>query len=401
MSAPGALGVRELAGEAYSSLVARPFRALMTAGGTIIGVGALIAIIGLADTANGQVSASFDVLAATTVVATDVRPLDGEELGYPFTEDDIARARGLNGVVGAGSLYTVLTDDQVRGPNPAAPEPRNMPIVAASATVWDAVGATMGPGRSFDAGLLDQPVAVLGSGAAAMLGMQGLAAPTAIEIGGRPFTVLGIVDDVERRAELRVSVIVPAGIAADLWGEPTAAHGAELVVATRQGAARQVASELVWAVAPGAPDAISVEPPPDPRTLRESVSRTIQGLLLGLGIVSLVIGTFGIANSTLVSVMERRSEIGLRRALGASRGDVARQIALESALLGALGGLVGATVGMYTVIAVAAWKGWSPILKPWLLLIAPAIGIATGLLAGAYPAYRAAGLEPAQALRSS
>ncbi|MFT3887111.1 MAG: ABC transporter permease [Arachnia sp.] len=397
----GGIGARELLREAYSSLVARPFRALMTAGGTIIGVGALIAILGLADTAGGQVTASFDVLAATTVVAKDVRPADGEEISYPFAEANIASAARLNGVAGAGALYTVITDDTVRGPNPEVPDPQTIPIVAASATLLDAVGATMSAGRAFDAGHLDHPVAVLGSGAAATLGMGGLAAPTVVEIGGRPFTVLGILDDVERRAELRVSVIVPAGIAAELWGEPTETEGAELVVATRQGAAGQVATELVWAVAPGAPEAVAIEPPPDPRTLRESVSATIQGLLLGLGLVSLVIGTFGIANSTLVSVMERRSEIGLRRALGASRGDVARQVALESALLGALGGLVGATVGMYTVIGVAAAKGWSPILEPSLLIIAPAIGVATGLLAGAYPAYRAAGLEPAQALRSA
>ncbi|MFT3887325.1 MAG: ABC transporter permease [Arachnia sp.] len=395
------LGLRELWREAYSSLVARPLRSVLTAAGTIIGVAALVAILGLASTANGQVSASFDQLAANTVTAKDSRPFDGEALGFPFTEQAIGRARTLNGVIGVGALYAPSTMDQVRGPSPRTSGAQAIPIVAASSTIWEAVGATGFRGRGFDAALADTPVAVLGSGAAANLDIRGFVTPTAIEIGERPFTVVGILDDVERHPELRMSVIIPIETAIQLWGDPTATEAAELIVATRQGAATQVAKELVWAVSPGAPTAITVEEPPDPRTLRESVSGTLQGLLLGLGTVSLVIGTFGIANSTLVSVMERRTEIGLRRALGASKGDIARQVALESALLGVLGGLVGATVGMYAVIVVAAVKDWSPIVNLELLFIAPAIGAVTGLLAGAYPAFRAAGIEPAQALRST
>lgn len=395
------LGFRELWREAYSSLVARPLRSVLTAAGTIIGVAALVAILGLASTANGQVSASFDELAANTVTVMDSRPSDSEVMPFPFTEANIARARDLNGVTGAGALYSPITSDLVRGPSPAVPDEQQLPIVAASATIWEAVGATGFQGRGFDAALLDAPVAVLGSGAAVNLGIGGLVAPTAVEIGGRPFTVIGILADVERRPELRMAVIVPFGVAAELWGEPTSTEAAELVVATRLGAATQVAAELVWAVAPGAPSAVTVQQPPDPRSLREQVSGTLQGWLLGLGTVSLLIGTFGIANSTLVSVMERRSEIGLRRALGAAKRDVALQVALESALLGTLGGLIGATVGMYTVIVVAAVKGWSPIVDLELLLLAPLIGAVTGLVAGAYPAHRAAGVEPAQALRST
>lgn len=395
------LSLRELWRESYSSLVARPLRSVLTAAGTIIGVAALVAILGLASTANGQVSASFDQLAANTVTAKDTRPDDAETLPFPFSEESIARARALNGVTGAGALYTPITSDQVRGPSPLVPEPQTIPIVAASATIWEAVGASGFSGRGFDAALTDAPVVVLGAGAAANLGIGGFVAPTAVEIGGRPFTVVGVLGDVERHHELRTAVIVPFGMAAQLWGDPTPTDDAELVVATRQGAATQVAKELVWAVSSGAPSAITVQEPPDPRSLRESVSGTLQGLLIGLGAVSLVIGTFGIANSTLVSVMERRTEIGLRRALGASKGDIARQVALESALLGVLGGLIGATVGMYAVIVVAMVKDWSPIVGLELLLIAPAIGALTGLAAGAYPAFRAAGIEPAQALRST
>ena len=123
-------------------------------------------------------------------------------------------------------------------------------------------------------------------------------------------------------------------------------------------------------------------------------------LFLMLGGVSLPVGAIGIANVTLVSVMERTGEIGLRRAMGATRRHIATQFLLESATMGAVGGVLGASAGMLVVVGVAFYQTWTPVIGPWIPLLAPVVGGATGLMAGLYPALRAAGLEPVEALRA-
>lgn len=395
------ISVRDLWAEAQASLLTRPVRSALTALGTVIGVAALVAILGLSETAAGQVNERFDALAATTVTVTDNRPPDDLTAPLPFTPEVIQRTGQLNGVTGAGALFTISTDDQVLGPNPAHAKPATIPIVAATPSLWGAVEPVVAEGRAFDEALSSIPVVVVGSAAARQLGIDGLAAPTALQIGGRPFTVIGIIDDVKRRPELRTSVIVPFDVATQIWGEPDVAMKTDLVIATEQGAALQVADEVQWAIAPAPASSVTVTQPPDPRTLRNSISSDLTALFYGLGAVALLIGAFGIANSTLVSVMERRGEFGLRRAVGATRRDTMSQVALESALLGSIGGLAGATLGLYAVIAAALILGWSPILNPIYLLLAPGLGLLTGILAGAYPARRAGSIGPAEALRST
>jgi putative ABC transport system permease protein len=142
-----------------------------------------------------------------------------------------------------------------------------------------------------------------------------------------------------------------------------------------------------------------VIPPPDPRELRDRVAVDLSTLFLLLAVVSLVIGSVGIANTTFVAILERVPEIGLRRALGARRVHIGMQFLTESAILGGLGGLIGTALGVATVVTVAVAQHWTPILQPWTVFPAPAGGALTGLLAGLYPALRAARIEPADALR--
>ncbi|MFE2336188.1 ABC transporter permease [Streptomyces coelicoflavus] len=146
--------------------------------------------------------------------------------------------------------------------------------------------------------------------------------------------------------------------------------------------------------------ALTVLAPPDLSKARKGVQGDVNGLFLVLGLVSLIVGAIGIANVTLVTVMERVGEIGLRRALGASRRQIAAQFLLESTTIGLLGGVIGAALGVVVVVAVSAVKDWTPVLDGRLAVGAPVVGAVVGLLAGVYPSLRASRMEPVEALRA-
>ncbi|MEV4193593.1 ABC transporter permease, partial [Streptomyces toxytricini] len=157
--------------------------------------------------------------------------------------------------------------------------------------------------------------------------------------------------------------------------------------------------ELPLALRPDHPEWMAAEPPPDPRGLRSGVTSDLDQLFLLLAAICLVIGAVGIANTTLVAVLERTGEIGLRRALGARGRHITAQFLAESAAQGAVGGLVGTTLGTLTVVGVSALRDWTPVMSPLTVAAAPLIGLVTGILAGLYPAWRASRTQPAEALR--
>jgi putative ABC transport system permease protein len=172
-----------------------------------------------------------------------------------------------------------------------------------------------------------------------------------------------------------------------------------MVIATRIGAAQAVARQIAAAELPTDPSRLVVTSPPNPQNLQSQVSADLAGLFLVLALISLLIGAVGIANTTLVAVLERTEEIGLRRAVGARPRHIAAQFLAESTTLGTLGGLIGTCIGVGIVGIFAAAKNWTAILNPAYTLPAPLIGSLVGLLAGAYPALRAAHTSPLTALR--
>jgi macrolide transport system ATP-binding/permease protein len=153
------------------------------------------------------------------------------------------------------------------------------------------------------------------------------------------------------------------------------------------------------ALRPDDPRALKVQVPLEPKRVRDEVQTDLNIMFLLLGGLSLIVGALGIANITLVGVMERTGEIGLRRAIGATRGHIAAQFLVESASMGVVGGIIGASIGVLIVISVSAYQVWSPVLDPAAPFLAPLVGGAIGLLSGIYPASRAARLEPAEAFR--
>ncbi len=371
---------------------------MLTALGTVAGVGAFVATTGLATTAQAQVGTNFDALKATQVVVIDASP-DGTN---PFRYDVEDQLERLNGVNHAGAYWTIDNDALDARPTatPTAPTPSDIPVIAAEPGAIRASQVQLAVGVTFDS-FHDRHhghVAMLGRQAAQRLGITRIDNQPAVFIGNIGFTIVGIIEAVARNDSLLAAVIVPAGTAsAEIPSADQTVYS--VLIDVDPGAADLIGQQAPVALRPDAPDRLNVLVPPDPRQLREQIESNITGLLYGLAGLALLVGMIGIANTTLVAVLERRSEIGVRRALGARRRHIAAQFLTESAALGTIGGVIGTSIGVIVVVIVSATRHWTTTLDPLYTLPAPAIGLAAGLIAGLQPAWRASRTTPATALR--
>jgi macrolide transport system ATP-binding/permease protein len=395
--------LRDLLNEALAGVFARPGRMMLTVLGVVIGTTALVATVGLTRTAGNRIISKFDQLAATELFIT-ARPGRSTGIVDPraIPWDAPQRLMRLNGVVAAGTMSEVDVGEALVSSSPIVdPQSQSahrLAIHAASPELFRAVRAKLRTGRLPDLGhsLRAERVVVLGPDAAQRLGINDLEQLPALAIGDQLYLVIGILADVARKPELLSAVIMPEGTARQffrLQGPGT------VVIETKVGAAYLIADQAGPALRPDDPRSLQVRVPQEPRRVRDEVQTDLNVMFLLLGGLSLVVGAIGIANITLVGVMERTGEIGLRRAIGATRGHVAAQFLLESSSMGLVGGAIGSALGVLIVVGVAAYQVWTPVLDPWAPLLAPAIGATIGLVSGTYPAMRAAQLEPIEAFR--
>jgi macrolide transport system ATP-binding/permease protein len=400
---PSRISLRDLWSEAVAACLARPARAALTVLGTVLGIAALVATLGVSKTASGQIVARFDALAATDVTVTP-RTAAGPVVSRVIPWDAAGRIRRLAGVVAAGTS----ADVDVKGAlvrsvplnDPSGQSTFQLPVKAASPELFAAIRARVASGRVFDEGhsVRGDRVAVLGPAAADRLNLSGVDQQPAIFIGERLYLVVGVLSDVARQADMLGAVIIPEGTARHEFG--LVAPGS-VQIDTEIGAARLIAQQAPIALNPDNPALFRVAQPPDAQGTKNAVKNDLNALFIILGLVSLLVGALGIANVTLVSVLERIGEIGLRRALGAGRRHIAAQFLTESALMGLFGGIIGASLGTSATVLVAISRHWTPILDPKVPLLAPLVGTVIGLISGLYPAWRAARLQPVEALRSA
>jgi putative ABC transport system permease protein len=400
----GGPAVRDLLDEALAGVAARPTRLILTTLGTLLGIAALVGTVGLGQTAAGQITQRFDLAAATRVV---VQPDDkGGQEGEAATQlpwDAPERIKRLNGVEAVGTVSTVDVGDDLVRSVAGLDGQRNghaLQVMAGSAGLWDAVRAVLATGRFFDAGhdKRGDKVVVLGKHAAERLGINRVDSQPAVFIGDEPYTVIGILESVTGRAELNDAVIMPNGAARAAYDleSPDAVE-----IRTQVGAAQLIAGQAPVAIDPNNPSALRVDAPPTQGAVRKGVESDLNALFLLLGAVALLVGGLGIANVTLLSVLERISEIGLRRALGAARRHVAVQFLVESVIVGCLGGLLGTAVGVLLTVGVSWVRDWTPILDNRLAFGSPLLGAFIGLVAGTYPAWKASAIQPITALRGT
>ena len=379
--------------EAGTSIARQPVRTLLCAIGTVVAVAAFTATNGLGQSAKNAVSNSFNELRATTV------EFQG---GKAFNEASVMRLAALNGVTSAGMLSYVDQQQPLpvqRGSDAAnASTSAQLSITAASPSAFQTIGATLSSGRFYDDGAdrHRQMVALLGSAAASQLGISSTLGQPAIVIRGVTVTVIGIVRSTQQESQVLLSVIVPPYVAQVIVGTSQQ----QIVIArTLPGAAQLVGSQGPLALDPDQPSAVVAEVPPNPSTLRSQVQASLSTLLTVLAYTGLGIGLLSIGAITIMSVAQRRSEIGLRRAIGYRRAEIARLVILEAGGMGLLGGAIGTSAGVLVTVAIAHSEGWTPVMSPIAIAIAPMLGVAVGLVAGSYPAFRATTIAPMAALR--
>ena len=399
------LSLRDLAAEALAGLFARPGRSLLTVLGAVLGIASLVATLGVAHTAGNQIVSSFNELSATSVVVTTDRGFFGANAPrVPLPWDSEQRLSRLNGVVAAGTMANVdisgALTRSVPLNDPLGQTEFQVPVIAASPGLYPAVRGRLATGRWFDRGHSERAdrVAVLGTGAAQRLNISRVGQQPVVFVDDVSFAVVGILADAQRQLDLLNAVIVPEGTARDLYGLESPAT---IQIDTEVGAAALIASQAALAVSPNDPSLVRVQSPPAPEDLQARVEGDVNALFLVLGGVSLLVGAIGIANVTLVSVLERVGEIGLRRALGAGRRHIAGQFLLESTGIGLFGGVMGASAGVLVVVSVSASNDWTPVLDARVPLGAPLLGAVVGLVAGLYPAWQASRLEPVESLRAA
>jgi putative ABC transport system permease protein len=370
----------------------RRLRAALSALGIAIGVASLVGVLGIAASSQASLLAEIDRLGTNLLTVTNGRDLQGIEVPLPTTA--LGALSRLEGVAAAAATAELRTVHAYRHDRIPVVQTGSLSVRAADGTLLPTLDAALASGAFLNRATSRYPVAVLGSEAADRLGDV-----HRIWVGGHWLTVAGVLQPLTLAPEINRSVLIGFPAASRLYGYD--GHPSRIYLRAGADQVEAVAAKLARTASPADPAGVDASRPSDALTARLSVARAGTGLFLGLGAVALLVGAIGIANVMVIAVLERRAEIGLRRALGARRGHIAAQFLTESVLLAAAGGGAGLAIGAAITGVVASTHAWMPILPPIALWGGSAAALVIGALAGLYPATRAARQAPSAALRTT
>ncbi|MET8356925.1 ABC transporter permease [Micromonospora sp. NPDC005171] len=375
----------------------RPLRAFLSALGIAIGIAAMIAVVGISSSSRADLDRALDALGTNLLTVEPGSTLFGADAQLP--EESIAMI-GRIGPVTEVSATGQLSDAKVyRSDRIPAAETGGLATRAARLDLLGTVGAEVATGTWLNEATARYPAVVLGATAAQRLGITAADPQVQVWLGGRPFTVVGTLAAAPLAPELDTSALIGWPAATEYLGFD--GHPTTVYTRAQESQVEAVRSVLGATTNPEAPNEVEVSRPSDALAAAEATDDAFTGLLLGLGAVALLVGGVGVANTMVISVLERRAEIGLRRSLGATRGQVRTQFLTESLLLSALGGIGGVVLGILVTSGYALSQHWPTVVPAWAMLGGVAATVVIGGFAGLYPAVRAARLAPTEALAAA
>jgi putative ABC transport system permease protein len=376
-------------------LRSRRARASLSALGISIGIAAIVGVLGISQSSTtgllnelGRLGNLITVQAGSTT--------GGQQSELPVTA--AAMVSRIGPVTSVAESAAIANVNVYRSPYIPAVQTSGIQLTAASPALPVALGATLAHGSFLNPATARYPVVVLGAEAASLLGITTLTHPTQVWIGGYWFTVTGILKPIDRQTPMDSMAFI--GFPAAEQDFAFDGHPTELYVRSVFSQVNSVAGVLPATVNPASPASVQYTLESGILEAEVAAKGALNGLLLGLGAIALLVGGVGIANVMVISVLERRSEIGLRRALGATRRHIAEQFLTEALLLSVLGGLAGTLMGVLATAIYALAQNWSVLIPPLALYGGTGAALAIGAIAGLYPATRAARLSPTEALRT-
>ncbi len=399
-AAPPAARLRpaDLAALASVGLRTRKLRATLSALGIAIGVAAIVAVLGLAASSAAALNAEIARLGTNLLTVTNGQTFTGATAELPEAAPGMIRR--LPGVTRVQATGIVVNVNVYKSPLIPPIETGALSVDAATLNLPAVAGTGLAQGRYLNAATAREPVAVLGAAAAQRLGIDRIRPGMRIWAGGQWFYVTGILNPVLAPELGLLDSAVLIGFPAAEQYLRFDGHPSEIYVRTVDTLAATTAVDgLLGAQAsPGNSSQVTVSQPSDALTAQADAKGALDTLFLGLGAVALLVGAIGVANIMVISVLERRSEIGLRRALGATRGQIRAQFLAEAILLSLVGGAAGVILGVGATAAYARGHGESVVIPPQAWAGGLATALVIGALAGLLPAIRAARLSPTQAL---
>jgi putative ABC transport system permease protein len=374
----------------------RKQRAALSALGIMIGIAAMVAVLGLSQSSKSELLAQLERLGTNLLTVQPDAGLGRGTGTLPATATDmIARI----GPIEQTSMLSAVSANVYRNDLIPAGKTGGISVQAVDQDLLEVLGGSVSDGVWFDDAKAAYPNVVLGWVAAERLGVRQVSGVQQVWLGGRWFTVIGIINLFELAPDLDRSVFIGHSAAETYLDHENLPS--RVLVRVDPAKVDQVLTVLAATANPAFPEEVLVDKPTDALEAQEAADDAFTALLLGLGAVSLLVGGVGIANIMVISVLERRSEIGLRRALGATRRHVASQFLGEALLLGAMGGTGGILLGVVVTTIYANIKGWATLVPPIALIGGITSALLIGGIAGLYPAVRAARLSPTEALRTT